>query len=125
MDVGQESGLKRASGMSCAAVGCAESGSPATTSRPPRTLTPCFPRAEEPQEQRTLKRKKTVTWADGEELVLAVDTEDGAGGPGALEEQPLDAQAIVVLPADSLYSGLDAGLLDAQGGWAPGEVGTR
>eukprot|EP00887_Chlorella_sp_A99_P001053 scaffold14.g1053.t1 len=58
------------------------------------------------------KFKKTVTWADGDELALAVELSSDGAPASARPPEPV---AVVVLPADSMYVSLSAaGLLEDQ-----------
>lgn len=59
-----------------------------------------------------LKRKKTVTWAEDDELELPL------GPPGGADESGTTAAAaapVVVLPCDGLYDALADDLLEQQG----------
>ena len=89
-------------------------------------LASSLPAAELPPcEARLLKRKKTVTWADGElELPLAqspssAEKAAGAGSGGgsgsALGSKDVSDDPVVVLPCDGLFDSLSLELLEQQG----------
>lgn len=66
-----------------------------------------------------LKRKKTVTWAEDDELELPL------GPPGGAAEGAAAAAAapVVVLPCDGLFDALTADLLEQQGKQSAAVVG--
>ena len=80
---------------------------------------PCsLPRPAAPPDDgpRALKRKKTVTWAEDDELELPLGPPGGSGG--APPAGASDAEPVVVLPADGLFDALTADLLQEQGACA-------
>ena len=76
---------------------------------------PCVPTLHPTGLAPPLKRKKTVTWAEDDELELPL------GPPGGAEEgagAAATAAPVVVLPCDGLYDALTADLLEQQGAWS-------
>ena len=77
----------------------------------------CRPAAEAPHAA-GLKRKKTVTWADGEDVHVdsegeELEADDDARGAAA-QEGPGPGVVVVPLAADPLFAGMDEAALQQQ-----------